>query len=200
MGIMNTFCAKFREEPNGGKESWLIRADNILDALDKACGKMSELGESWEIDQLFPVDEAETPNIPFMNGENEANRENKFYHPKHFYQVMVVEGTRLLNVKQNGKNNSYGSLLRNVDTGETCFASPDGVFYDHKQIKKLRQKYFPEEIFPWHPVYFPLTADGKVDLTHYITCRYQLTFPMQFWGHESYDKQVEWLAKQEGLE
>lgn len=194
---MNTFCAKFREEPKGGKESWLIRAEDVLSALSQACSMRSSLGESWEIDQLFPVDEAEVPNIPFMEA---TASEASYYFPKHFYQVMIVEGTRLLNIKQNGKNNSYGSLLRNADSGEMCYACPDGEFYDHKQIKKLRQKYFPEEIFPWHPVYFPITADGKVDLTHYITCRYQLTFPMQFWGHESYDQQIEWLAKQEGLE
>jgi hypothetical protein len=193
---MNTFCAKFREEPKGSKESYLIRAEDVLSALSQACSMRSSLGGSWEIDQLFPVDEAEVPNIPFM----EATDSEGYYQPKHFYQVMIVEGTRLLNIKQNGKNNSYGSLLRNADSGETCFASPDGVFYDHKQIKKLRQKYFPEDLFPWHPVYFPITADGRIDLTHYITSRYQLTFPMQFWGHESYDKQVEWLAKQEGFE
>ena len=196
---MSTFCAKFREEPKGGKESYLIRSEDVLSALSQACSMRSSLGESWEIDQIFPVDEAEVPNIrllPERSGQGDAS----YYQPKHFYQVMIVEGTRLLNIKQNGKNNSYGSLLRNADSGEMCYACPDGEFYDHKQIKKLRQKYFPEEIFPWHPVYFPITADGKVDLTHYITCRYQLTFPMQFWGHESYDQQIEWLAKQEGFE
>lgn len=193
---MSTFCAKFREEPKGGKESYLIRAEDMLSALSQACSMRSSLGESWEIDQLFPVDEAEVPNIPSM----EATETDGYYKPKHLYQVMIVEGTRLLNIKPNSKNNSYGSLLRNADSGEMCFASPDGVFYSHKEVKKLRQKYFPEDLFPWHPVYFPITTDGKIDLTHYITCRYQLTFPMQFWGHESYDKQVEWLGKQEGLE
>lgn len=193
---MNTFCAKFREEPKGGKESYLIRTENVLAALSQACSMRSSLGGSWEIDQLFPVDEAEVPNIPFM----EATETDGYYQPKHFYQVMIVEGTRLLNIKQNGKNNSYGSLLRNADSGEMCYACPDGEFYDDKQVRKLKQKCFPEDLFPWHPVYFPITADGKIDITHFITSRYQLTFPMQFWGHESYDKQVEWLVKQEGLE
>ena len=196
---MCAFCAKFKEDDTKDIKSYLIRAQNVLVALDRACAMRTKLGKGWEISQLFPVDEAEAPSLSLLP-TGEACEPDRYYHPKHFYQVMIVEGTRLLNIKSNGRSNSYGSLLRNEDTGEMCYACADGQFFNHKQIQRLRQKYFHEEIFTWHPVYFPITKEGKIDVSHFIRSRYQLTFPMQFWGHDSYDRQVEWLSKQEGLE
>ncbi len=201
---MPYFVAKYKEEKGKKKKTFLISEPDILSALNKACELRSHLNSSedaaLEIDQLFPVGAGETPDVLPMPSFPMPSK-SRYYYPKHFYQVMIVEGTRLLNIKQNGKNTSYGSLLKNADTGEMCYACPDGQFFDHEQVLAKRQKYFSEDTFIWHPVYFPLMIeDGKIDLTYYITSRYLLTFPIQFWGHESYDQQIAWLIQQEGLE
>lgn len=193
------FIAKYTA-PKKKEKKYLILEENERAAFNKACPMRSYLigAESvdWELSNLFPVDdstEAELlPKIPKEYG--------RLYYPaKYYYKVMIVEGTRLLDIKDDKRSSSYGTLLRNQDTGETTYACANGEFFPHEEVMKKKRLYFDETVFPWQPVVFPFAEKDTVDLSHYITSHFQLAYPMQFWGHESYDRQIEWLAKQEGL-
>lgn len=133
-----------------------------------------------------------------------------YYTPKHQYEMMVIEGTRLLGLPDKNNNCAYGSYVRVKDTGETCFAAGNGLFFDHKETqrmvdakaKRMLKGYHQTDTFVWHPIVFPyIEVDGKrmVDFAYYIRSNNILNFPMQFWGHESYDKQIQWIIEREGL-
>ena len=192
---MPLFLAKYKTDRHNEKR-YLILAEDERAAFDQACPMRSFLGGDWELSALFPVEdntEAEVlPKIPKEYG--------RLYYPaKYYYKVMVVEGTRLLNIRDDGRSSSYGALLRNQDTGEMTYACANGEFYPHEELLKKKRPYFDETAFPWQPVVFPFAEKDTVDLSYYITSRFLLTYPMQFWGHKAYDRQIEWLARQEGL-
>jgi len=196
---MPMFLAKYSDQ-NKKEKRYLILEENERAAFDKACSMRSYLigagPRYWELEYIVPVEdntEAELlPKIPKEYG--------RLYYPaKYYYKVMIVEGTRLLDIKDDRRSSSYGSLLRNQDTGEMTYACANGKFFTHEEILKKKRPYFDETIFPWRPVVFPFAEKDTVDLSYYITSRFLLTYPMQFWGHKAYDRQIEWLAKQEGL-
>ena len=192
---MPLFLAKYISQKKKGK-NYILLAENERAAFDKACPMQSYLGAGWKLNELFSVEdntEAEIfPSIP-------KEYEKLYYFPKHYYKVMFVEGTRLLNIRDDKKSSSYGSLLRNQDTGETTYACANGEFFSHEEILKKKCMYFDETVFPWHPVVFPFAEKGVIDLPYYITSNFHLAIPIQFWGHASYDAQIKWLAAQEGL-
>jgi len=192
---MPLFLAKYTDRKKKEKK-YLILEENERAAFDQACPMRSFLGDDWELSDLFPVEdntEAEAlPKIPKEYG--------KLYYPtKYYYKVMIVEGTRLLNIRDDGKSSSYGALLRNQDTGEMTYACANGEFFTHEDILKHKRLYFDHTAFPWKPVLFPFAEKDTVDLCYYVTSRFLLTYPIQFWGHKAYDRQIEWLARQEGL-
>lgn len=123
---------------------------------------------------------------------------------KHRYEQMIIEGTRLLGIKSDGKSNSYGSYIRDVDTGETCYACANGQFFDHEETqrmvdtvaKKMLKGHHQTDAFPWKPVEFPETENG-IDWGHFIFSNKFLSFPIQFWGAEGYLRQIEWIKERE---
>lgn len=128
-----------------------------------------------------------------------------FYNAAHDYDYMVIEGTRLLELKDDGKSNAYGAYVRNRNTGATSYACANGMFFTHGQILNALDKihkrapsYDPTDAYVWHPILFPM-KDDKVNFAYYLASEPILSFPMQFWGHESYDKQIKWIVEQEGL-
>ena len=109
-----------------------------------------------------------------------------------------------------GAANTYGSYVRNMDTGESCFACPNGQFFTHgqiedalKRIHKRAPMYDPTDSYIWHPILFPYEekkGEPRVNLAYYIVSDPILSFPIHFLGHVSYDQQLKWIAGQEGLE
>ena len=131
----------------------------------------------------------------------------KYYQPKHEYEQMIIEGTRLLEIKDDGRSGGYGSYVRMKDTGETCFACPNGQFFRHEETQRLIAKvaahylkgHHPTDAFSWKPIVFPYTENGEIDFGDFIFGNRILAFPTIFWGHESYDKQIAWIMKREGV-
>ncbi len=123
---------------------------------------------------------------------------------KHTYEQMIIEGTRLLGLKPDGKSESYGSYIRIVDTGETCYACANGQFFEHDETqrmadavaKKMIAGHHQTDSFYWKPIKFPVTEDG-IDYGHFIFSNPILSFPMKFWGNESYLKQIAWIEEKE---
>lgn len=174
-------------------------------------------GDGWNLDYV-----SETPETRFSYQaipQIDDKYFDMYYEPVHDYEVMSIEGTRLLELKSDGKADNYGAYVRNRDTGETSYACANGQFFTHdeiqmamKKIHKRAPKYDPTAPFRWKPILFPYTeaksADSPfsearqepcVDLGDYVKTTISFAFPIQFWGHESYDKQLLWLMKQEGL-
>ena len=124
---------------------------------------------------------------------------------KHKYEQMVIDGTRLLGVKDDKKSGSYGSYVRIVETGETCYACANGKFFNHEETqkmvdavaRKMLKGHHQTDGFPWKPISFPLKEDGSVDYGHFIFSNPLLSFPMRFWGNESYLKQIAWIEEKE---
>ena len=91
---------------------------------------------------------------------------------KHRYEQMVIEGTRLLGIKDDKRSGSYGSYVRIVDTGETCYACANGRFFDHEETqkmvdavaRKMLKGHHQTDGFPWKPINFSLKEDGSVQL------------------------------------
>lgn len=214
---MPHFCARFRTE-NIGKtakktnkamsavkiQNYLVDAEDYHAALDQVAPMRNYLedttGSIWLFDQLFPVNANETPTLAPLPDLGPQYR-GLYYHSKYAYQLMIVEGTRLLDIPSDkqGRALSYGAWVKNLDTGEMTYACPNGEFFTHQQVQAKRQKYFPDSAFVWHPIFFPLVGTDTVDFAFYITSRYMLTFPTQFWGHASYDEQINWIMTQEGF-
>ena len=122
--------------------------------------------------------------------------EGKFYEAFNDYAYMAIEGSRLLGIKENG----YGAYVKNLSTGETCYACANGKFFVHEQFEdKLRNlPYDPIASFQWHPILFPCEG-ALINFADYILSDTVLSFPIRFNGHESYDQQIEWLRRQEGM-
>lgn len=126
---------------------------------------------------------------------------------KYRYEQMLIEGTRLLGLKPDGRSNSYGSYVRIVDTGETCYACANGQFFDHEETqrlvdavtKKMLAGHHPTEAFNWHPIEFPCSEAG-VDYGHFIYGNPALRFTIHFWGDSSYVRQIEWIMRHEAPE
>lgn len=184
-----------------------IEAENYQDALDQACSVLGYLrdanGERWRLDQLIPKESCNEYLLkklhPIPDDSCLYSHQDKFYHSKHTYELMKVEGTRLLGLEDDGRTGGYGALVRNMDTGEMNFACTNGICYSNQEILDMRPKYYIEAGFLWHPVYFPYTDDGGIDFTYYILSDAILAFPIQFNGHDAYDKQIGWIKEQEGL-
>lgn len=132
-----------------------------------------------------------------------------YYTPKHEYEMMVIEGTRLLGLPNENNNCAYGSYVRVKDTGETCYASANGQFFEHKETqrrinlvaKRMLKGFHPTDTFIWRPIVFPyVEKDGQmtVDFLYYIRSNNTLNFPAQFMGYESYERQVQWIKEREG--
>ena len=51
--------------------------------------------------------------------------------------------------------------------------------------------------FMWKPIHFTLTEDGSIVYGHFIFSNPFLSFPMKFWGCESYLKQIAWIEEKE---
>ena len=130
-----------------------------------------------------------------------------YYKPKHEYEQMIIEGTRLLGHRSDSRSNGYGSYVRLKDTGETCYACCNGQFFEHEETqrmvdavaKRMLKGHHQTDAFPWKPIVFPYTENGEIDFGYFIRSNYILAFPIQFWGHESYDRQIEWIKKREGI-
>ena len=132
-----------------------------------------------------------------------------FYDAAHDYDYMIIEGTRLLGLKDDGKSSAYGAYVRNKNTGAMSYACANGTFFTHGQILSALDKihkrapgYDPTDSYVWHPILFPYTQDAEepqINFAYYLASEPILSFPMQFWGHESYDKQIKWIAEQEGM-
>lgn len=132
-----------------------------------------------------------------------------FYDATNDYDYMVIEGTRLLGIPDDGKSSAYGSYVVNRKTGASSYACANGKFFTHGQIlsafrglHKRNPAYDPTESFAWHPIIFPYEkepGEPRINFAYYLASEPILAFPMQFWGHESYDRQIRWLAEQEGL-
>ena len=126
--------------------------------------------------------------------------ENRYYFPLHAYQYMAVEGTRLMGLPSDGRNEGYGSLVQDMDTGAMSYAATNGVFYTNIPQKNLE---LVLQAFAWKPIVFPCRMkDGEpeIDWAHYITSNTLLYFPLRFWGSESFDKQVLWIVGIEAAE
>ena len=182
--------------------SYCVDADNYRDALEKsavACVHFTfENPGVYQLYSLHPVQECDVPSLDKLPDFPEEF-EDYFYKSKYCYDVMVTEGSRLLNIKSNGETDNYGTLVRNNDTMEMTYACANGKLYSDEEIKKLKWNYFPEEIFKWKPILFPYTADRKIDLTDYIRSDFKLSFIAQNCRSEQFEKQIEWIMKQEGL-
>lgn len=122
--------------------------------------------------------------------------EGKYYEPLNDYAYMVIEGSRLLGIRENG----YGAYVKNLDTGETCYACANGQFFLHEQIEDALRKlpYDPTASFQWHPVLFPCEG-ALINFADYVLSDPILSFPVRLNGHGSYDAQIEWIQRQEGL-
>lgn len=124
---------------------------------------------------------------------------------KHRYEQMLIEGTRLLGLKSDGKSNSYGSYIRVVDTGETCYACANGKFFDHEETQRLANAVAEKmakgsrqtDPFRWKLISFPVKKDGEVDYGYFIFSNPILSFPISFWGDDSYLKQIAWIKERE---
>lgn len=182
--------------------SYCVDADNYRDALEKsavACVYFTfENPGVYQLYSLHPVQECDVPSLDKLPDFPEKF-EDYFYRSKYCYDVMVTEGSRLLNIKSNGETDNYGTLVRNNDTMEMTYACANGKLYSDEEIKKLKWNYFPEEIFNWKPILFPYTADKKIDLTDYIHSDFKLSFIAQNCRSEQFEKQIEWIMEQEGL-
>lgn len=125
---------------------------------------------------------------------------------KHQYEQMIIEGTRLLGLKSDGKADAYGSYVRVVDTGEACYACADGRFFDSEETKRMvdavaarmMKGHHQTESFLWKPIEFPVTEDG-IDYGHFIFSNHILSFPIQFLSADGYVKQIEWIKEKEGV-
>ena len=124
---------------------------------------------------------------------------------KHSYEQMIIEGTRLLGIKDDGRSSGYGSYVRVTDTGETCYACANGKFFDHEETrkmvdavaKKMQKGHRQTDSFSWKPIEFPIAEDGAIDYWNFIFSNLFLSFPIKFWGCESYLKQIEWIKERE---
>lgn len=205
------FCAQFMPNQTGRRKKgekvsprwFLVPEKSYADALMAAAPILDWLNDTvtscaWRFFYLHAVEESDVPSAePMLNLPEKY--QNRYYRAKHCYGVRAVEGTRLLNLKDDGRTGGYGAQLINYDTDETCYACTNGKFYTHQDILRMKPSWFPENSFPYHPVVFPYMEDGKINLSHYIASNTLFAFPIQFWCHESYDRQLEWLSEQEGL-
>lgn len=178
-----------------------VDAQSYHDALYRLAPIRDWLGAGWTFDQLsdteFRMRDAE--NCPALD----EKFQNLYYEAKHDYQLMLIEGTRLLGLRDDGKTPGYGAYLRVMDMGETCYACMNGKFYEHDEVERLANKqatplYDPRTVFQWAPVLFPY-KDGLVDMTHYLLSDFRLAFPIQLWNPPSMDEQIKWIMKLEGM-
>ena len=119
-----------------------------------------------------------------------------YYFPRHLFEHMEVEGTRIMDLPDEGANGGHGALIRDVDTGAMSYAGPNGKFYTNIPEDRIQSL---SEIFVWHPVIFPI-VDGQVIWWHYTQTSILLSVPMRFNGHDAYDKQVLWMQGINGAE
>ena len=158
-------------------------------------------GETWT---LRTLSEQEPPQPPLDLLTYLPNYEDRFYDSAHDYEYMVIERCRLLGLPLGSEENLYGAYVRNRDTGATSFACPHHEFVTHGQIEKALSKmqHDPRTGFIWHPILFPYTQkEGEpcVNLSYYVLSDPVLSFPIQFFEHNAYNRQIQWIADQEGL-
>ena len=165
----------------------------------------TESAKGWELSRITEEPQQNSSPIPEL-GEEYANL---YYEPRYDYELMVIEGTRLLELKDTNNASAYGAYVRNKQTGETSFASPNGTFFTHGEvtaaldrIHKRAPKYDPTATFVWRPILFPyIKKDGEptIDMTYYVMGNDILSFPAQLLSQAGYQEQAEWIASQEGL-
>lgn len=193
-----------------GNQFYQLDAGSYHEALYKFAPIQNWLAiqtdNAWRLDGI-----SETPyRLADVHEEMPALGEafqNLYYEAKHDYQIQAIEGTRLLNIRDDGQSAGYGAYIRMMDTGETCYACMNGKFFGHDEIEERVAKlitpyYDPRAIFPWQPVLFPwIKKDGQrlVDMTYYLMSDFRLAFPLQMMHPESFDAQIQWIMEREGL-